>query len=244
MPVSSRFVNYPGGYITPLHRHTLAQLIYAVEGVMVVSSDVGQWIVPPTRGIWMPALTDHTVRMVGAVAMRSLYIEPDAIADLPQHCRTVVISDLLRQLILSAMTVSGDYATDSRGGRLMRLILDELIFLPVLPLHLPRPNHPYLQPICQQISDLPDDNKTLIEWAAIIGVNAKTLQRLFAQETGMTFGRWRQQARLLIALERLAMGERILDVALNLGYDSPSAFAAMFKKHLGVAPSEYFSHRP
>lgn len=223
-----------------MHHHTLAQLIYAAEGVIVVCSDMGQWVVPSSRGIWMPALTDHTVRMVSAATMWSLYIQPDALLDLPQHCRTVAISDLLRQLISSATTVSGDYKADSRDGRLMRLILDEFVFLPVLPLHLPRPSHPYLRPICQQISDIPDDNKTLIEWAAIIGVNAKTLQRLFAQETGMTFGRWRQQARLLIALERLAMGERILDVALNLGYDSPSAFAAMFKKHLGVAPSEYF----
>ena len=181
--------------------------------------------------------------MVGTVAMRSLFIQPDAIAGLPQACHTVEFSALLRQLILSAMDVAGDYAADSRKGRLMRLILDELIFLPVLPLYLPRPDPPYLQPICQQLNDAPDNNRTLIEWAEIIGVDSKTLQRLFAQQTGMTFGRWRQQARLLLALERLASGERILEVALSLGYDSPSAFAAMFKKHLGVAPSAYFQAR-
>lgn len=50
---------------------------------------------------------------------------------------------------------------------------------------------------------------------------------------------WRQQARLLAAMERLARGERVLDVALDLGYDSPSAFAAMFRKALGEPPSAF-----
>jgi AraC-like DNA-binding protein len=240
VPVSSRAVDFPAGDVRPLHHHSVAQLIYAVDGVMVVSSEIGQWIVPPTRGIWMPAFTAHTVRMVNAVSMRTLYIQPDAARGLPERCHTVAISDLLRQLILSAMSVAGEYMADSRDGRLMGLILDELNFLPVLPLHLPLPAHPYLRAICRQLREAPDDKRTLDEWAQTVGVDAKTIQRSFARQTGMTFGKWRQQARLLMALERLASGERILDVALGLGYDSPSAFTAMFRKQLGVVPSEYF----
>jgi AraC-like DNA-binding protein len=119
-------------------------------------------------------------------------------------------------------------------------VRDELNFLPVLPLHLPLPTHPYLVDICRQILDAPDDKRTLHEWALIVGVNLKTVQRTFAQQVSMTFGQWRQQARLLMALEQLATGQSILDVALRMGYDSPSAFTAMFKKQLGVVPSEYF----
>ncbi|PVX79978.1 AraC family transcriptional regulator [Paraburkholderia unamae] len=207
---------------------------------MVVSSEAGQWIVPPTQAIWMPAHTAHTVRMVNAVTMRTLYIQPDAARGLPQRCHTVAIPDLLRQLILSAMDIKGDYTADSRDGRLMGLLLDELNFLPVLPLHLPLPTHPYLVEICRQLLDAPDDKRTLLEWAQVVGVDPKTVQRTFAQQLSMTFGQWRQQARLLMALERLATGRSILDVALGLGYDSPSAFTAMFKKQLGVVPSEYF----
>ncbi|CAG9239078.1 hypothetical protein PSP6_80265 [Paraburkholderia tropica] len=172
--------------------------------------------------------------------MRTLYIQPDAAQGLPSQCHTVAISDLLRQLIVSAMAITGDYTADSRDGRLMGLLLDELNFLPVLPLHLPLPTHPYLADICQQLLDAPDDKRTLGEWAKVAGVDAKTLQRAFARQVSMTFGQWRQQARLLMALERLATGQSILDVALGMGYDSPSAFTAMFKKQLGVVPSEYF----
>ncbi|WP_322046465.1 helix-turn-helix transcriptional regulator [Paraburkholderia sp. J67] len=238
--MSSRAVDFPAGHIRPLHHHSVAQLIYAVDGVMVISSNAGQWIVPPTQAIWMPAHTAHTVRMVNAVTMRTLYIQPDAAHGLPQRCHTVAISALLRQLILSAMEINDDYTADSRDGRLMGLLLDELNFLPVLPLHLPLPTHPHLAAICQQILEAPDDKRTLDEWAQVIGIDARTVQRTFAQQVSMTFGQWRKQARLLMALERLATGQSILDVALSMGYDSPSAFTAMFKKQLGVVPSEYF----
>ncbi len=57
----------------------------------------------------------------------------------------------------------------------------------------------------------------------------------------MTFGRWRQQARLLRALELLASEWKIIDIALELGYDSPGAFATMFRKQFGQTPSQFFA---
>ena len=91
-----------------------------------------------------------------------------------------------------------------------------------------------------RLAEEPGDAATLADWATELGVDAKTIQRRFARETGMTFGQWRQQARLLHALERLALGDRVVDVALALGYDSPSAFATMFKRQFGETPSAYF----
>lgn len=86
----------------------------------------------------------------------------------------------------------------------------------------------------------PGDGSTLADWSERLNLDEKTIQRLFRKETGMTFGRWRQRARLLLALERIAVGERIIDVAGALGYDSPSAFATMFKKQFGTTPSQFF----
>ncbi|WP_154971634.1 helix-turn-helix domain-containing protein, partial [Bordetella pertussis] len=89
----------------------------------------------------------------------------------------------------------------------------------------------------------PGAARGLAEWAAELGVTAKTVQRLFVRHTGMTFGRWRQQAGLLWAMRRLAEGVRVLDVALELGYDSPSAFAAMFRRAVGEPPSAFAARR-
>jgi len=222
------------------HQHPTNQLIHAVHGVMVVSSSNGHWIVPPTRGIWMPAGTEHQVRMIGMVKMRTVYIWPDASPDLPTECKAVSISSLLRELILAAMNIPGDYLPDSRHGRVMQLLIDEVALLPTLPLHLPHPTDPRLLEICGTLAAQPDDASTLKQWGERLEIDAKTIQRLFARETGMTFGQWRQQARLLKALELLAGGERVLDVALQLGYESPSAFATMFKRQFGTTPTGFF----
>lgn len=240
MPVTGKAADYPTGFVIPSHDHPTAQLIHAVQGVIVVSTDSGQWIVPPTRGLWMPAGVKHQSRMVGEVRVRTVYIRPDAGPGLPTHCQVVSISPLLRELILAAIDVAQPYAADSRDGRLMTLLLDEVALLPSLPLRLPQPTDPDLLAICEAIAGTPDDPSTLGQWAKRLGVDPKTIQRRFTRQTGMTFGQWRQQARLIMALEQLASGVKVVDVALNLGYSSPSAFATMFKRQFGAPPSAYF----
>lgn len=239
-PVSCRATDYPAASVIDRHSHTKHQLIYAVHGVMQVSSEGGQWVVPPTRGIWMPAGVTHAIRCIGVVHMRSIYVRPDAAPQAPRTSQAVGISALLRELIQAAAHVPQPYAPNSRDGRVMRLLLDELRALPVLPLHLPRPADKRLQRICDRLLQRPDDASTLETWSERLQVDVKTIQRLFARETGMTFGQWRQQARLLGALERLASGEKVVDIALALGYDSPSAFATMFKRQFGQTPSQFF----
>jgi len=240
-PVLCRAREYAAGTVIGLHHHPdRHQLVYAETGVLVVQAGVGRWVVPSTRAIWMPAGTGHKVSCIGAVSMRSLYILPQAIAQPPAAASTVSVTPLLAALIHAAAQIAQPYRADSRDGRLMQLILDELQTLPVLPLHLPQPTDPRLQAIGHQFETAPDDASTLQDWALRLGVDVKTIQRLCTRELGMTFGQWRQQARLLRALERLAHGEKVIDVALSLGYASPSAFTAMFKKRFGQLPSRFF----
>ncbi len=240
LPVAALAEDYPNGESTPRHQHPNAQLIHAVRGVMVVDTIFGQWIVPPTRGLWIPGGTDHSIRMVGAVMMRTAYINAAAAPEMPQHCVVLKISPLLRELIIAMIDAEIPYARDSRAGRIARLILDEIRQMGTLPLHLPMPSDKRLLEICHAINKTPDDNTTANEWARRLHVDPKTIHRLFLRETGMTFGQWRTQAKLLLALERLAAGDKVLNIALDLGYGNPSAFATMFKKQFGIAPSRFF----
>jgi AraC-like DNA-binding protein len=241
LPVTALAEDYADGSATPEHEHPNGQLIHAVSGVMIVSAERGQWIVPPTRGLWIPAATRHSTRMVGAVRMRTAFIRPEAAPALPANCAVLKISPLLRELILAAIDIELPYTPDSRAGHITQLMLDEIQQQPELPLHLPLPADRRLRKICDAIDAAPHDTTTLTDWARRLGVDPKTIQRSFQRETGMTFGQWRTQARLLIALERLAAGERVLDIAIELGYESPTAFATMFRKQFGVAPSRFFA---
>lgn len=241
--VLCRATNYPAGWVVPPHDHTRHQLIHALQGIMVVHADTGSWVVPPSRGLWMPAGMTHSIRCIGDIHMRSLYVRQDAAPLLFSGCQVVGISPLLRELIRAAVDIAHPYQSDSRDGRLMQLLLDELRALPSLPMHLPMPADPRVLKICQTLQQRPEDPSTLADWADRLQVNVKTIQRIFAVQTGMTFGQWRQQARLLRALELLASGERIIDIALSLGYESPSAFSTMFRKHFGQIPSRFFDIR-
>lgn len=238
--VSSNATDYPHDWFIKPHAHNKHQLIYAIEGVMVVHSQACQWTVPPSRGIWMPSGQVHWIRCVSAVKMRSVYVRGDQVPGLPAETRAVSISSLLSELIKVSVSIPAPHAPDSRGGRVMRLILDELSMLPTLPLHLRQPVDPRLQTLCAALQRDPGDASTLGDWSARLNLDEKTIQRLFHKDTGMTFGQWRQQARLLLALERIALGEKIIEVAGMLGYDSPSAFSHMFKKQFGTTPSQFF----
>jgi len=152
----------------------------------------------------------------------------------------LAVSPLLRELILRACALPVAYDEAGSDGRLMALILDEIAALKTVPLDLPLPRDGRLGRICRALSAEPGDAHTLSDWGREAGASPRTLARLFVKETGLTFAAWRQRARLLAATAMLAAGEPITRIALDLGYESPSAFTAMFKRALGAPPSHYF----
>lgn len=241
MPVSAMLVNYPHGHLIEAHAHSCAQLLYAIQGVMIIQAKRGKWVVPPSHGVWLEANMVHTVQMSGDVQMRTVFIKDCASENLPRNNCVVAIPPLLRELILAATKIPLLYNWNSRDGKLMSLLLDELKELAILPMHLAWPEDERIAQVCTWLSKYPADQTSVAQWATRVHVSEKTFHRLFNQQTGVTFGRWRQQTRLLLALEKIANGEKIVSIALELGYESQSAFAAMFKKHFGTTPSSFYA---
>ncbi|HAA93493.1 MAG TPA: AraC family transcriptional regulator [Rhodospirillaceae bacterium] len=228
-----------GDTILP-HRHRRDQLVYASEGVMTVVTQSGAFIVPPERAVWMPGGTEHRIEAKGDLSMRTLYIEPDAVRGLPQEVCVLQMSPLMRQLILEAVEAPQVYAVDGPEERLMRVILDKIVALPTAPLNLPIPSDRRLRKITEGLMLDPADRRNLADWASEAGASERTLARLFLAETKMSFRAWRQQLRLMRALEMLAADVQVTTVALDLGYESLSAFTAMFRRAFGVPPTRYF----
>lgn len=239
-PVTAKARNYRGGE-TPIHSHPRAQLIYAGSGVMRVETEAGCWVVPPVRGVWIPADTAHRVIMLGTVEMRTLYIRPDAAPGLPDTCCLLEVSPLLRALILALLDEPVAYDREGRAGQIAALALCELRFLKIPALHLPMPGERRLHRLCEELIANPESRETLETLAEQQATSSRTLARQFQRETGMSFRQWRQQARLVEALGHLANGVSVALVAERLGYRSASAFAAMFKRALGLEPRRYFS---
>lgn len=232
--------DYPHGAQEPWHSHDCAQLLHTLSGVVRVETNQGYWIVPPSRGVWLPAGTRHRLQVTGNVAARTLFVDPFARADLPSICQVVQISALLRELIIASLSLPERYLSGSREERCYELILDEIRMMTVLPFNLPEPKAPALLALCRQIQADLGKVWTTAQAAQQLCVSERTLLRHFRQQTGLAFSEWVRRARLLEALSRLAQGQSVLRVALDLGYESHSAFSAMFRRILGVSPSDYF----
>ena len=227
------------GEVLPMHHHRRAQLVYAGRGIMAVTTDAAAFVVPPQRAVWMPAGVDHRIEARNPVSMRTLYIEPAARADLPDRVCVLQVSPLLRELILAAVAAGPAYEADSAQARVAAVILDQIGTMPVASLALPMPSDARLLRLARALIADPGDTRSLASWASEVGASERTLGRLFKQQTGMSFGAWRQQRRLLRALELLATGCSVTSIALELGYDNTSAFIAMFRRCLGTTPARY-----
>ena len=239
--VRSFVVRHTHDYVIPPHAHDWHQLIYASEGVMWVRTAEGDWVVPPNRAVWVPAGIEHGIEMTGSVLVQTLYLSRALRRGLPIRCSAVNVSPFLRELIRHAVALGMLDRNDPVCARLIGVLLDQLSVLPTIPLQLPWPLDERAQLAAAWLRDHPDNASSTRQVARRANLSVRTLERLFRRETGLTFGKWRQQLRLLHALRLLAAGRPVTAAALEVGYESASAFIVMFKRTLGVTPHRYFA---
>jgi AraC-like DNA-binding protein/quercetin dioxygenase-like cupin family protein len=236
--VTRRTAYAHGHHITP-HWHARAQFVFAIEGTMRVRTTRRVWIVPPSRALWIPAHTVHEIQIYGAVKMHSLYVNDDACKGMPSSCEVLSVTPLLRALIVRAAALPAAYDEAGDDGLLMRLLMAEVRRLVPCALDLPLPESADLMQLCERIlADFSTRRPCGLD-AVDMHTSTRTLYRRFLRETGITFARWKQQARLLESIRRLSLGVPVITVAVDLGYESPSAFSTMFRRALGMAPRAF-----
>ena len=239
--IVARQTTYHRGHRIKPHWHSRAQFLFAVEETMQVRTPRHAWIVPPSRALWIPARTVHELRMYGVVEMRSLYVKDGAADGMPSSCVVLDVTPLLRELVVRAVALPVRYEEKGDDGLLMRLLMAEIRRLPHCALDLPLPESADLTRLCERIlADLSTRRPCEID-ASHMRTSTRTLYRRFLRETGITFARWKQQARLLESIRRLAGGSPVTTVAMDLGYESPSAFSTMFRRSLGIAPRAFIN---
>jgi AraC-like DNA-binding protein len=223
----------------PEHRHRKGQLVMALRGGVTCRVPSGMWMVPPHCGVWVPGGMLHSNVATANARLFFLFIEPSA-ADLPDRCCTLSLSPLVRELIIEMADQSP--VANAHADLISTLLLSALSRMPVEDLHLPLTNEPRLDLIASVLVDDPSDRSTMAQWAKRVAMSENSLARLVQQQTGLTFGRWRQQLQLIIAIRSLAAGATVQQVSGELGYESVSAFITMFKKALGASPAKYLGN--
>ncbi|OKH98960.1 AraC family transcriptional regulator [Streptomyces sp. CB02923] len=220
------------------HWHATHQLAWAEKGVIAVRARGNTWVLPPTMALWIPAGTEHATGASGPVTGRSLYYLPDRCPVRWSAPTVVGVSPLLRELI--AYLADEGLSANARE-RAEAVVLDQLRPVSVATVLAPLPRDDRARHVARALRARPADDRTLAQWGAEVGASARTLARAFAAETGMPFGQWRTRLRLQTAMPLLAGGATVAAVAVRVGYASPSAFVAAFRRVVGVPPGAYFS---
>ncbi len=238
-PIHASTFEYSNGARQVWHSHEEAQFVYTSRGVLRVHTPHGVWPVAPMRGLWLPPRLGHELHAVGTVVMHSLYLAPEAIPSLSTKCLLTKVTSLLDELVRSMV----DDKLEKRGDRyslIVPLLLREIEHAQEI--HesgLPLPNDRRLRQIYELLMAAPDNSHPLDFWGSKVGASERTLARLFRAETGLTFGQWRQQLRIVEAVSQLALGTPVSAIAAGLGYRNSSAFITMFKKTMGETPQRY-----
>jgi AraC-like DNA-binding protein len=223
------------------HTHSRHQLMYSQKGVIHVSTPTGSWILPPTRSIWISGGTPHALLVKRPVELIILWVDRDA-PGAPNWtgCNVVSVAPLIRDLLSFCSEQPWDYPPDSRSSRLAQVLLEQLEVHQQAPLELPGLSDPRAERVAAMLRADPADRRPLAELASAAGASHRTIERLFASETRMSFGRWRVRHRMITALERLAHGDGVGNVADAVGYETPSSFIAAFRDSFGTTPTAYF----
>ncbi len=220
-----------------LHVHDRHQLALARRGVLIMSGFDRSWVLPRTRALWIPAGTRHSVAVSGRTTMLSTYVDPER-CPLGWGGPTVVdASGLLGELV--AHLSRADLPAAQRR-RAEAVVWDLMVPLPVATLSLPLPADERARRVADGLLADVTDGRSLDAWGRAMGASGRTLARLFVAETGMGFERWRTTARLAAALPLLAAGTAVGTTAHRVGYATPSAFVAAFRREIGTTPADYF----
>jgi AraC-like DNA-binding protein len=234
---------YKKGVRLDTHMHREAQLVYASRGTMQVTTPKGRWLVPPDRAVWVPARLEHSIDVLADIEMRTLYFDLAWLArqDRSQSLNgeyVVRVSRLLHEAILALFDGRSD---PERAKILVRLALLELHEAEDSATFIPLPH----EPRCRRAADIvlgdPTGSHEIETLARAVGTSARTLSRLFASETQLSFKSWCQRARIAAAIERLSIEANVSvkQLASDLGYASVPAFSHAFRQVTGKTPTEF-----
>ncbi|WP_206365386.1 AraC family transcriptional regulator [Siculibacillus lacustris] len=229
----------PGGNRNPWHKHSWAQLTYAIKGVLLVHSDLGTFLAPPHWAVWIPPEVTHEVIASVRTERRNFFIDPSETDWIADRCRVLEVTPLMRELIRAVAALPVAYDLAGPDGRLVRVFLDQLVGLNESQFHLPMPKTPALLESCTNLLRSPDTELTVLDIAKTAALSERTLERTFLRETGLSFREWRVKFKLMMAIGSLEATRNVSTTAYATGYETTSSFIAAFKRQFGKTPGTF-----
>lgn len=214
------------------HQH-FHEVLWGSRGTLAVETPGGVYMVPPGVGLYLPAGIEHAVLAGPRSEFKCSFFHVDLAPALRRTVGAVTVPPVVQELLGYLGSADCELPlrrdTESLACRLLSPV-------DLLAIGTDLPADDRLRTIARGILDDPADDSTLEAWGLRVGASGRNLSRLFVRETGMTFAQWRLQARLRVAVSLLAGGMGVGSVARHVGYQSASAFVAVFRRETGLTP--------
>lgn len=224
-----------------LHSHPWGQFVYVSEGLMYFKVEGRAFVAGPSYGIWIPPNLEHGAQSAATTQFCPIHFSSKLSERLPSQTCVLQVSPILRSIIEDFACRNICVPESAEDLRLAEVVVDQIMHAPKQQNYLPYATSAELQKILGKLQESPGDDRSVEDWADYINTTGRTLQRRCLGELGMTLTEWRQRLRFLRAVDALAAGETIQEIAFKLGYSTPSAFVAMFHRISGTTPGQYRS---
>ncbi|MEC7257509.1 MAG: helix-turn-helix transcriptional regulator, partial [Pseudomonadota bacterium] len=242
-PVFAIESTYNDGFMSRWHSHTRGQISFVQNGTMTIIGETYSLIVPAGHAIWIPPGHMHQATASGEIAILGTYVDARHLPALPDVASVLHVSDMFEPLLKRLIAFQLMQRRDEIRHALVLLMFDELRASRPLNVSAPMPQEKRLRRVCEAILKDPTISNRKEELARIGTMSVRTMTRLFRSELGLTYSEWVQTTLAFSAISRLAAGQSVAQVAGSLGYTSPSAFTAMFRRRFGICPSDVASGR-
>ncbi len=234
--VRSYSITHPPGRVALPTQPGWDYLLFAHSGLFTALTETQAWTVPTHRALCVPDGTRVRIDTARRTAMRCLYL--DAGLDiLGGGLRVVNLSPLSRELVTYAVTAAPMHLDTPAAEATITLLADRLADESDAPVHLPLPTDPVAMQVAAAIMSEPALG--LDDHLLVANASRRTLERRFSTETRMSLGQWRRRARILAAVAQLGQGNSVTQVAVTVGYASPSSFVSAFRAELGSPPRDF-----
>lgn len=221
------------------HSHGFGQLISARSGSLYIGTSKRVLLLSPAMALWIPPNATHWMRSGANNEMLYVDVNKTEAMALGSRCRVMAMTPLMSALMAATLPAPTRHRQPGYDRALHDLLRHEIISADDVPLSIVMPEDKRIRFLAQKALDDPGAILSISAWLGEAPASRKTVERLFAGETGMTPSRWLRHARLLHAVILLAAGEKVSTVALDMGYETSSAFSYMFRRTLGMNPRNF-----
>ncbi len=222
-------------------------LMYCIQGAINLEFCGRRWTLPPSYAAWIPAQTELDVFITHPMTCCSVLFRPDFIDDLPEGCVVFTMTSLARDMIYFSRRWGPDIGTfDSYAEHFFQALARTCTELARQPsdVWIPMGHSQGMKRALAYTQAHLHEDIALADVAAAARLSERTLVRRYAEEVGMSWRQSLRRLRMIRAVQLLSNEEEaIVQVALDSGYASLSAFNKAFREFSGYTPSEFRARR-